>query len=237
MNERVPPAPAGFYHAHTHTHTGEGTRGNNARFRTPYSSSSSRFSFCCSLKRKLKSALWSPARATAIAPLHRSLRRKVLPNRPTQAASPGPSARLCGSRGGSGPRGRQGTRAGSPHRCRDFYSLLQSRRGRTPAAWELSGLVHRLSPASRCCSAQERHRLCPLPGIPPPAASMRTASPRRWGLAREEVAIFWLWCEQAMANHALQTQLPASGRLCCKKDPAPHFSSPPPPRPPEFSSF
>lgn len=82
--------------------------------------------FCCPLKRKLKSSLWSPAHAMAIASLHLSLMRKVIPNSPTQPDSSRPLAELCGSRVGSGPCGGWEMGAGSLSRWWDFCTLLQS---------------------------------------------------------------------------------------------------------------
>lgn len=228
-NDWASRAPSGSYRAHTRERALGETMPVSAHLIPPPPPA-----FCCSLKRKLKSALWSPARAMAIASLHLSLKRKVLPNGPTQAVSSRPFPRLCGSGVGSGPRGRWEMCAGSlPHGC-DFYSLRQSRRGRTPAAWKLTGLVHLLSPAARCCSAQERHTLCTLPGIPP-LTSSAVHRGVRWGLALEEVAIFWLlpcvnkpWKTTLYKPSSLTEAGSAVKGLCTTLQPPP---------PPEFSSF
>lgn len=116
MNKWAPRARSSFHHAHTREPALGETMPVSAHLIPPPLPPA----FCCSLKRTLKSALWSPARAMAIASLHLSLKRKVLPNSPTQAVSSGLFPRLCGSGVGSGPQGRQEMCAGSLPRWCDF---------------------------------------------------------------------------------------------------------------------
>lgn len=153
------------------THTGAGSWGNNAGFHTPQSSSSPCLPLLIKKKTKKRTLEPCPRNGSRFSPPF--IEEKSPPEQPDAGCLLQTVPSLCGSRVGSGAGGRWETCAGSLPPCCDFDSLLQSRRGRTPAAWALTGLVHPLSPAARCCSAQERRTLCTLPSIPPlPSATV-----------------------------------------------------------------
>lgn len=152
----------------------------------------------------------------ATAPLHLSLKS------PPDQSSTGCLLQAVSSavqeQGGLSPwgRSRQEAGAGSVPRWCGFYSLLQSRRERTPACWELRVPVHPLSPAALCAehgndahSVPSRASHCQSPPSFTRVAGNRTG--------RSCFFLALILCEWALENRALHTQLLNRGRLCCKR--------------------